>query len=308
MILAAGLTPAWQQILSFDHFVPGEVNRATHAAWCASGKVLNVGIALSHLGANVQTLSVIGGRTGDAIRAEFAEKKVPTRWIESQTPTRTCTTILDAKSHQTTELVENSAPIAVEDLLRFREAFREEAERAEWVVLSGSLPVGLPETFYWELMQDVSGKVILDARGAELSAALEQKPFLVKPNRSELAKTIGRELLNETDTRIAMRELHRQGAEWVVVTHGPDAVLASHEAEVYRLTPPKAQVVNPIACGDSFAAGLAWGFSEGLGPTECLRLGVAAAMDNLTQLLPARLDPARVRKIAATVRLEVLPG
>ena len=52
MILAAGLTPAWQQILSFRRFIPGEVNRAEQSIWCGSGKVLNVGCALHHLGAS----------------------------------------------------------------------------------------------------------------------------------------------------------------------------------------------------------------------------------------------------------------
>lgn len=306
MILAAGLTPAWQQILSFDEFAVGEVNRARQVEWCASGKVLNVGIALYHLGANVQTLSVIGGRTGEAIRAEFAAREIPARWIESQTPTRTCTTILDAKSGETTELVENSSPISQDDLRQFRQAFREEAAHAEWVVLSGSLPDGVPSTFYQELMQNCRGKVILDARGAELSAALRHRPFLVKPNRAELARTVGYELSDEEHTRKAMRELHRQGARWVVITHGPEAVLASQESEVFRLIPPRIRAVNPIASGDSFAAGLVWGFSEGLDPLECLRLGVAAATENVTQLLPARLDPHRVREIAKTVRLDVL--
>ncbi len=239
---------------------------------------------------------------------EFAAQKIPARWIESQTPTRTCTTILDANTHQTTELVENSAAISEHDLARFREAFREEAAHADWVVLSGSLPEGVPFTFYRELMQDCRGQVILDVRGAELSAAWEQQPFLAKPNRSELARTVGHELSNEKETLTAMREFHRLGAEWVVITHGADAVLASHATGSFRLIPPKANVVNPIACGDSFAAGLAWGFSEDRDPKECLRLGVAAATDNLTQLLPARLDPDRVRKIADSVRLEVLSG
>src|SRR5262249_7617530 len=61
LILAAGLTPAWQQILQFDALAVGEVNRATDVQWCASGKVLNVGIALGHLGAESLTLAPLGG-------------------------------------------------------------------------------------------------------------------------------------------------------------------------------------------------------------------------------------------------------
>ena len=49
MILAAGLSPAWQQIVVLDDLKTGEVNRAREVHWCASGKVINVGMALHAL-------------------------------------------------------------------------------------------------------------------------------------------------------------------------------------------------------------------------------------------------------------------
>ncbi len=306
MILSAGLTPAWQQILSFDQFQPSEVNRAKQAQWCASGKVINVGMGLATLGANGETLCLIGGKTGEAIREEFAARNIPARWIESNTPTRICTTILDQHTGQTTELVENSAPVSAQELANFERAFEEEAHNAKWVVLSGSLPQGVPATWYRDRMKQCRGRVILDIRGAELVAALDQQPFLIKPNHAELAKTVERELPTEAETLTAMRELNQRGADWVVITQGAGPVLATHQGESYRLWPPVLPVVNPIGCGDSFAAGLAWGFSEGLTAGECLVRGVAAAAENLGQHLPARLDPNRVEKIAAIVRMEKL--
>ena len=81
MILAAGLTPAWQQILAFRRFIPGEVNRAHTAAWCASGKVLNVGCALHHLGAASKSLCLVGGTSGEQVRADFEKLGVPVRIV-----------------------------------------------------------------------------------------------------------------------------------------------------------------------------------------------------------------------------------
>ncbi|MGQ0633752.1 MAG: 1-phosphofructokinase family hexose kinase [Planctomycetaceae bacterium] len=49
MIVAAGLSPAWQQIVLLDRLHVGEVNRAREIHWCASGKVLNAGLALHAL-------------------------------------------------------------------------------------------------------------------------------------------------------------------------------------------------------------------------------------------------------------------
>ena len=61
MILVAGLTPAWQQVLRFERFTPGTVNRAAWVRWCASGKVLNAARAAHLLGGPVRALTVVGG-------------------------------------------------------------------------------------------------------------------------------------------------------------------------------------------------------------------------------------------------------
>jgi 1-phosphofructokinase family hexose kinase len=299
MILAAGLTPAWQQIMLFDAFTPGEVNRAREVHWCASGKVLNVGIALAHLGVDARTVALVGGPVLPSLEAEFARFQIPRRWVESSVPTRVCTTILDSQTGTTTELVENALPITPHDLTEFQNAYAVEAAHAEFVVLSGSLPAGTPSTYYRELLERTPRKVILDARGPELWAALECRPFVVKPNREELSRTVGRPLQTNEDVAAAARELVDRGAEWVVVTHGKEAVWVFSRTVRERIEPLAVPVVNPIGCGDSFAAGLAAALSRGSDIPDAVRYAMAAAADNAGQLLPARLDPQRVAALAS---------
>ena len=81
MIIAAGLSPAWQQILLFDRFTPGEVNRAAQSHWCASGKVLNVGIAVGRLGTECRTVSPVGGPAQESFDREFAELGITVDWV-----------------------------------------------------------------------------------------------------------------------------------------------------------------------------------------------------------------------------------
>src|SRR5262245_21553117 len=140
MILAAGLTPAWQYVLEFDRLDVGEVNRAQQSQWFASGKAVNVGLALHHLGAPATTLSYSGGATGELLEAEFASTGAKARWVRSGTPTRICTTLVDRTGGHTTELVENSAPVSRVELQNFEDAFAAEAASADVIVFSGSLP------------------------------------------------------------------------------------------------------------------------------------------------------------------------
>jgi 1-phosphofructokinase family hexose kinase len=294
----------------FDEFSPGKVNRACEVHWCGSGKVLNVGIALASLattdtGCSTRVLSLIGSRARAAIDLELAELAVVCHWIETTAETRICTTIVERKSGRTTELVENARPLTTDEVERFREAFAEEAARAEVVILSGSLPqvATFRDTFFGELLATTRARAILDIRGPELLAALACRPFCVKPNRDELATTLGRELVSTGDLHAAMRELNDRGAEWVVVTHGPDTVWASHGGSFYKFKPPHIEkVVNPIGSGDCLAAGIACATASGTEMIEAIQFGIAAACDNVGQLLPARIDAKRIAELRSRVR------
>jgi len=165
-------------------------------------------------------------------------------------------------------------------------------------VLTGSLPTGTSTTFYRTLLGRTGCPVVLDARGPELLAALVCKPRVVKPNRAELALTVGRPLPDRVSVLLAMRELIERGAQAVIVTHGSAAVWAMEGANAWELTPLEmTPVVNPIGCGDCLAAGVAWGLLRGDKFVDAVRLGMAAAADNVTQLLPARLSLQRVEAL-----------
>jgi 1-phosphofructokinase family hexose kinase len=291
MIVAAGLSPAWQRIMQFARLTPGEVNRAAQVVECASGKVLNVGRAVQQLGIAVRTVAPIGGATGEAIAAEFAREQLAASWVRTAAPTRTCTTLLDTEQGTVTELVENAGPLTEVEVDAFISEFRIAAEQAELVALTGSLPPGVPRDCYARLMKMTPARAILDARGPELLAALLRRPFLVKPNRSELEQTCKRSLADEAALLAAMRHLNRLGAEWVLVTQGAGPAWLTSRQETYRFDPPLLErPVNPIGCGDCLTAGIAVAMTAGRPLPEAVAYGLAAASQNAAELLPARLQ------------------
>jgi 1-phosphofructokinase family hexose kinase len=303
VIVAAGLTPAWQQVLVFDAFTPGTVNRAREVHWCASGKVLNVARAIYHLGGPGKALTVVGGVPGQQIRRDFVELGVAARWVEGSTPTRVCTTILDRSRHSATELVPNAPALSATEEQAFRDAYTEEAAVADVVVLIGSLPAGTAPRYYRDLLARTRGRAIVDARGPELLEALAGRPFLVKPNRDELGRTLGRELQDEAALLDAMAEINRRGAQWVLVTDGYKPAYASGPAAAYRFQPLTVQAVNPIGCGDCSAAAIARALFQGAEPPEAIRYGMAAAADKLGQVLPAAVAASRVEALLGAVEV-----
>ena len=320
MKLAVGLTPAWQHILEFDRFRVDAVNRATAAHWAASGKILNVGIALHRLGGPSKTLTVLGGPPYDRIDSEFDALGVPRRWVRTAAETRVCTTIIDRSAGrdgrtsedgdiQMTELVENGRSLAPGDLEALEDAYAEEVRSARVVVLTGSIPPGTDPSCFRRLLDVTECPAILDLRGDELSLALEGKPFVVKPNVEELERTVGKSIRTDAELDAAIGTLHRRGAEWAVISRGRHPLrVSSASGDRFRVVPPVVRVVNPIGCGDCLAAGIAWGIAESPDVEEAIRLGVGAATQNLQDLLPARIDIDTVRRFATGVRVEREPG
>jgi 1-phosphofructokinase family hexose kinase len=293
VILAAGLSPAWQHVVVVDGLRPGEVNRARELHSCASGKVINVGLALHHLsgGDSAATLTITpaGGPSYDLIHDDLTRCGVPHRLIRTQSPTRICTTVLDRAAGTATELVENAHPISDDELQEFMTAFVQAARGARAVVLTGSTQPSVPPDIFSSLVKAAPCPAVLDIRGEQLLAALDSRPFLVKPNRQELAQTFGHPIVSDEDLHAAMQELHRRGAECVAVTAGMNPAWLLYEGALYQIQPtPAERIVNPIGCGDCLAAGIAWAVGHGANPLDAVRQGMDLAAQNLTTLLPAR--------------------
>lgn len=301
LILAAGLTPAWQQIVCLDALKVGHVNRAQRTQWCASGKVVNVGLALHHLGGPSKTLAPLGGPHGRELSSEMSELGGAARWVLCKGNTRVCTTIIDETTAVISELVENANPLEPGEVDTFIDAFREEAATASLVILTGSLPQGVVKDFYGELLRHTSAPALLDIRGDELLAALEMQPLLVKPNREELEQTLGKKLVSDEALIFAMRELNQRGAQWVLVTQGAGPAWLTSVGEAFRFQSVKVQVVNPIGCGDCLAAGIAWTLRNGHDMISAVRFGLATAATNAESLLPGRFDASHVAARAGAV-------
>jgi len=263
MILVVGLTPTVQRTMCFDRFVIGAVNRAKETLVTASGKGVNVARVVRLLGEQATLVQVLGGEPGQFVARALDREGVPhaTLWAEDDAPTRTCTTLLVAEG-LTTELVEEAAEVSPHDAALLLATAKTSLLEAKALCLSGSLPRGVPETFYAALVREAHSlgvPTLVDWQKGPLQAALSERPFLVKPNREEAAATLG--LLRsgdaEADAGAAVAALVNAGATWALVSMGASGSLLGDGTSLWRVRPPAVDVVNPIGSGDSLAAGFA---------------------------------------------------
>ena len=294
MIVVVCLNPA----LDVTHHVGavdwGGVNRPRAVRARPGGKGLNVARTLHALGVDVLVLGLAGGVTGDGVAAALRELGVPAALTPVAGETRRTFTVADdsVAEHGVTAFHEAGPEAGEEEFAGFRHGYEQALKAAAAVVLSGSLPPGLEAGTYATLIETAAAAgvpAVLDTHGEALRRGVAAGPAIVKPNLAELAALAGRPLSPGVDraadratVEAAAGEL--DGAEAVVITLGPDGLLAATGDGCWRARPPAAMAGNATGAGDAVAAALAHGLVLGRPWDE--RLRHAAALGAATAAAP----------------------
>jgi tagatose 6-phosphate kinase len=306
-LLCLGTTPTVQETFVFDRVKIDQVNRTARVSRAASGKSLNVARVLRSLGQDVCALLPLGGDTGEFIHRDLAEAGIEHVCVQTTATTRTCVTVVDRDANTATELVQEHEPLGAGDAEALLEILSLRITAAKMLILSGSLARGVGEDFYFRcltLANEARKPAIVDASGPALARCAIGAPLVVKPNRLELAEIAGKPLDNDADLRQAMRDLQRQGPQWVVVTLGREGAVACDSDSFWKIPGLKIQPVSSIGSGDAFAAGLATSITAGQSVPDACRLATACAAANALAPGAGFLNPADVDRLLQQVRME----
>ena len=283
------------------------VNRAVTTLDGVAGKSINVAKVLRALGDHPVATGFLGGERGEQLRMALDARGIEHDFVIVAAPTRLCVTVIDESAGTHTELVEESRPVESSDFEQLMAVVRRRVHACRAVVMSGSIPPGGPVELYLpcaRLAHEANALSVVDAQGAALMEALKSKPGLVKPNRLELAATVGRELPDDLAAMSAMRELCERGAQRVVVTAGKEPALAFDGRSYWRIVTPRIKVVNPIGSGDAFTAGLVSRLIRGDDLGEACRWGSAAGAANALTAMAGEVNRPDVERLAQATRVE----
>jgi 1-phosphofructokinase family hexose kinase len=214
-------------------------------------------------------------------------------------------TAIDQSAGTATELLEEAQPLRPADYDALLKKLSTLLRDATVLVLSGRLPPGADEDFYAKCAQ-LAGpavRVIADAVGAPLLATLKHRPFVIKPNQSEIASTLGIHIDSEPALRDAMRQLARRGAQWVVATRGSRDTLVSDGESFWSIKTPGVRVISAIGSGDAFAAGLAAATVRGEPMPAALKLACACGSANAKTPYAGHLKPQDVEDLLGQIRV-----
>jgi tagatose 6-phosphate kinase len=291
VILVVSLNPALDVIHHVASANWAGINQPHAVEVQAGGKGLNVARTLRALGQQVMLTGLVGGLTGHALAGGIAAVGIDSALTQIAGETRRIFAVSDTVRGETASFTEPGPAVDAGEYERFFVAYEKRLKSCSAVVLSGSIPRGLPDGAHADLVAAAVAAdvlVVLDTRGPALRLGAAARPTMVRASLAELESVAGRSLgapgrpdiaaVDQATRGLAgfgvadpsARHLPGLGTSSVVVTLGACELLAVCPGGTLLARPPATVTRRPATLGNAAVAGLADGLVRDMGWSDLL--------------------------------------
>jgi len=277
-IATVTLNPSLDMTIAVPGLDLGESNRWTSLRYYAGGKGIDVSRAIYQMGGPAIAYGFIGGHEGRTLEILLDEEGAPFSFTPIGQETRTNFIISDTKTYRQTIINAPGPHISKRELERFLKKLRGIYPSPPLLVVSGSVPPGVPVDIYYTIVQEARAqgvRTVLDTAGQWLKEGIKAKPYLIKPNVHEAEELLKRELSTEEAIAKAALSLVKKGIEIVVISRGKDGLIAATRDRIVKAVAPSVRVRSAVGAGDCTVAGFALKLAGGEPLIEACRLAVA---------------------------------
>lgn len=277
MIYTVTFNPSLDYIVSVRNFEEGSVNRVSDEMILPGGKGINVSIVLNNLGMESHLLGFIAGFTGKEIERMVSDDGCISEFIKVDNGFSRIN--VKMRSEKESEINGIGPAISNSEMIQLLDKL-DKLKEGDVLVLAGSIPASIPDTIYYDIMKMLSDRkimIVVDATKDLLLNVLPLHPFLIKPNKQELAEMMNLENLSKEDIVKNAFELQKRGARNVLVSMaGEGAILVTEDGDVYSSAAHKGNVVNSVGAGDSMVAGFIYGYLKNKDYKDAFETGLCA--------------------------------
>jgi len=263
LIYTLTLNPALDYVLKVENFRTNDISRADDAQIYYGGKGINVSVILTRLNIENIALGFVGGFSGNKLCEMLAFDGIKTDF----TKINSGDTRINVKIKTDKEIdINTSGPKITDEELSALFKKLDAIQDGDYLVLSGSIPKGLPTNIYEQIIENLSKKnvnFIIDTADKSLIEILKYKPFLIKPNHHELGDLFNTTINSSNDIICYAKELQTLGAKNVLVSRAENgALLLDENGRIYTKGIANGKLINSVGCGDSMVAGFLAGYIE----------------------------------------------
>ncbi|MCK5128711.1 MAG: 1-phosphofructokinase family hexose kinase [Clostridiales bacterium] len=280
MITALLLNPCIDRTVYIDGFFYGEMNRISEVVNVPAGKGAQVALALFKLGVKSSLVS-FGAKGEDPVKKRMESFGIPCDIIDAFDSIRVNTKLNNTQDNVVTEINEKGPQVTSEQIEGIIKLCVSRAKQSDFFVLTGSMPKGCDSSLYGEIMAKIKMtapecKLVLDAEGDVFKKALQQKPYIIKPNKYEMEIYCGKKFNSLEEIAEEGMKLHKKGIAYVIISMGAEGAILCCDKGSYHAAVPKVKVINTVGAGDSMLSATMIAVDQGLMGEDVLKYAVAA--------------------------------
>jgi len=278
LILTLTVNPAIDCNMTVDRLVFEDRAYILSTSESAGGRGINASCVINSFGGETLAIAVSGGDSGARLEKYLSSCGFPVEIVPIGNPIRRNFTITDQQG-LTVKLNEIGPHVSAAELNRLEAVVRANLPAAQWLLICGSLPPGVPSGFYSKLLKMARAhgvKTLLDTDGDALIEGVEAGPTVVAPSQQEAERLLNTALMTRTHFLDAASKIRTLGPDWVILSLGSRGAVGAFQGHTLEAIPPRVDAVCPIGAGDALAAAFVWAMTQKEDFQDALRWGVAA--------------------------------
>ncbi len=279
MVVTLTVNPAIDRNVTVDRLVFEDRAYILSSNKSAGGRGINASCVLRSFGAETLAIATCGGKSGRQLEEFLTRCGFSFSLVRIRQEIRFNMTVADRQG-LAVKLNEKGPTLGPNEIARLEKVVRGSLRGADWLMLCGSLPPGVPADFYARLIRFSHKQkvpVLLDADGEALETALEEKPTVVTPNQQEAERLLSRALITRSHFFEAAERIRAMGAQSIILSLGARGALAADSSgKTVDVVAPRVDALCPIGAGDALAAAFVWAQTQKHDFPDSVRWGVAA--------------------------------
>jgi 1-phosphofructokinase family hexose kinase len=313
MIVTVSPNIALDRVRVVRGFQPGKQTRALAEYLQPGGSGVHASCVIQSLDGETVALGLLGGHIGKLWKGEANRRTLRYEMVPITGETRESFCLVDLDLGNVVESVVEGPQVAPGLKTELMNRLEKYLPGAELLILSGSLPPGLPDSIYAEMIalaRRHNVPVLADIHSTPLQEAIPSRPWLLKPNLAEFHQMIGHDTRNLPERLRASNAFCRETGILLALSMSGEGLLLTTPGGQWILTPPSRSMhlpdgtgQNVIGCGDALVGALAAEYCRTGDILRSAKLGVAAAHFNLSTFGVPEINVEQVRELENDVQV-----
>ncbi len=308
MIVTVTLNPAVDEEYIVPNFRPGSWFRASKIVRSPGGKGINISLMLSQLGYESIAMGFLAGFNGEYIREYMRRSRIITNFVHIKGETRTNVYIVDEIGGIETGISEPGPYVDERSIKRFMRNYERMLARAAIVFIGGSIPPGVPQDIYAELIDRAKQRgvpTVIDASGACFRYALEKGPYVAKVDHRFMVELEGVPFDSLDHLLEVLEKVRSYGVGIAIISYRMygDIFLTpegAYLAEAERFKRKR----SLFGSADALMTGVLVGYIEKMSIEEMIRFAMACALEDTLHLEKGITSREKVEELLDEINIE----